>query len=211
MRCLKIPAVSTRRGPSKELGPIMRTIREIYLVFFVVIYSWPQGGYCKVYERCELAKELKEVHNISEDQIATWVCIAQHESQFNTSAVGHLNGDGSGDHGLFQISDLYWCSPPGKGWACGVSCVDLEDDDIKDDVVCVKRIYRQHQRLTGDGFTAWAVYGQHCSNKDSVVKYVDGCDGLVTKIVTVQESTEKNGVVKTSKKYQSKHFSNSGI
>ncbi|GFG39621.1 hypothetical protein Cfor_02895 [Coptotermes formosanus] len=189
----------------------MKTIRDIYLLFFVVIYSWPQGRYCKVYERCELARELKEVHNISEDQIATWVCIAKHESQFNTSAVGHLNWDGSGDHGLFQISDLYWCSPPGKGWACGVSCADLEDDDIKDDVVCAKRIYRQHQRLTGDGFTAWAVYGPHCSNKDSVLKHVEGCDGVVTKTKTVQESTEKNEVVKTSKKYQAKYFSNSGI
>lgn len=200
-----------RERTKERRAPIMPAIRDIRLVFFVIIYSLPQGGHCKVYERCELATELKEVHGIPEDQVATWVCIAQHESQFNTSAVGHLNGDGSGDHGLFQISDLYWCSPPGNGWACGVSCADLEDDDIKDDVVCAKRIYRQHQRLSGDGFTAWAVYGAHCSNKDSVVKYLEGCDGVLIKTKTVQESAEKNWVAKTWKKHQSKHFSGSGI
>jgi hypothetical protein len=189
----------------------MLVIRDICLVFFVVMFSWPQGGQCKVYERCELARELKEVYDIPEDQVSTWVCIAQHESQFNTSAVGHLNADGSGDHGLFQISDLYWCSPPGEGWACGVSCADLEDDDIKDDIVCAKRIYRQHQRLSGDGFTAWAVYGAYCSNKNSVVKYLEGCGGGLNKTKTVQESAEKNGVAKASKKHQSKYFSDSGI
>jgi len=189
----------------------MPAVTYFCLVFFVVICSWPQGGHCKVYERCELARELKEVHDIPDEQVATWVCIAQHESQFNTSAVGHLNGDGSGDHGLFQISDLYWCSPPGKGWACGVSCADLEDDDIKDDMVCVKRIYRQHQKLSGDGFTAWAVYGAYCSNKDSVVKYLEGCDGVLIKTKTVQELAEKNGVAKTWKKHQTKDFSDSEI
>jgi hypothetical protein len=146
------------------------------LLLVLMITCWPpQGGYCKVYERCELVRELKKVHSIPEEQIATWVCIAKHESQLNTSAVGHVNGDGSGDHGLFQISDIYWCSPPGKGWVCGVSCAALEDDDIKDDVECAKRIHRHHQRMTGDGFTAWAVYQPYCYGKEAVAKYVDGC------------------------------------
>lgn len=92
----------------------------------------------KIYERCELAKELYFEHKLPFEQIATWVCIAKHESNFNTSAVGRLNFDGSGDHGLFQISDIYWCSPPGKGWACGVSCSKFENADISDDVACIK-------------------------------------------------------------------------
>jgi hypothetical protein len=164
-----------------------------------------------VYERCELARELKDVHNISEDQIATWVCIAKHESEFNTSAVGHMNSDGSGDHGLFQISDLFWCSPPGKGWACGVSCADLEDDDIKDDVVCAKRIYRQHQRISGNGFTAWAVYETYCARKEAVHKFVEGCYGEVTKTEALEEEVVKKELIKTSKKYQTKNIWNSGI
>lgn len=100
----------------------------------------------KIYERCELARELFYVHNLPFQQIATWVCIAKYESNYNTSAVGHANYDGSLDHGLFQISDIYWCSPPGKGWVCGLSCAKLENSDITDDVACMKKIFEEHQR-----------------------------------------------------------------
>ena len=57
----------------------------------------------KIYERCELAKELRHVHNIPLEQLSTWVCIAEHESRFDTSAVGRLNADGSADNGIFQV------------------------------------------------------------------------------------------------------------
>lgn len=33
----------------------------------------------------------------------------------------------------------------------------LRDDDIKDDVICAKRIFRQHKHLHGNGFNAWYV------------------------------------------------------
>lgn len=121
----------------------------------------------KVYTRCELAKELRDVHEVPEDQLATWICILKHESNLNTSAVN----PGSGDHGLFQISHLYWCSPVGH--ACGVECSALRDDDIEDDVVCARRIFRQHQRISGDGFNAWAVYRYYC--KGDVGRYIEGC------------------------------------
>lgn len=127
----------------------------------------------KVFGRCELARELRFVHGIPKDQIATWVCIAKHESHYNTSAVGHLNADGSGDHGLFQVSDIYWCSPPGNGWACGLSCLQLEDSDIADDVNCIRKIYEEHARISGDGFNAWSVYAPYCQGRSS--QYVDGC------------------------------------
>lgn len=127
----------------------------------------------RIYDRCELAQELVYKHAIPMEQVAMWVCIAQHESNFNTSAIGTLNADGSGDHGLFQISDIYWCSPPGKGWACGLSCDKLEDEDITDDVTCMKQIHKEHQRLSGDGFNAWTVYSLYCKGRAD--KYADGC------------------------------------
>uniref|UniRef100_A0A336LPC4 lysozyme n=1 Tax=Culicoides sonorensis TaxID=179676 RepID=A0A336LPC4_CULSO len=123
----------------------------------------------KVYNNCELARELHYNYDISMDHVPTWVCIAYHESRYNTSAVGRLNWDGSGDHGLFQISDLYWCGP---GKACGLSCDDLTNDDISDDVQCIKRIHAEHTRLSGDGFTAWAVYPR-C--RGDVSSYIRGC------------------------------------
>ncbi|XP_037567429.2 lysozyme 2-like, partial [Dermacentor silvarum] len=129
-------------------------------------------SWAKVFEKCELARELLYVHGFPEDQItavarasrhpsqsdappvfsmesAGWVCIAEHESLFNSSAVGHMNWDGSADHGLFQINDRYWCSPPGPKNECYIDCADLEDDDITDDVECVRLIYKRH------GFSAW--------------------------------------------------------
>ncbi|CAD7081920.1 unnamed protein product [Hermetia illucens] len=145
--------------------------------------SRPSRGRGKIYTPCELAKELRYKHHIPLEQIDTWVCIAKHESNFNTSAIGRLNGDGSEDHGLFQISDIYWCSPPGKGWACGLSCSDLEDSDISDDVECIKKIYEEHTRLSGDGFNAWAVYNPHCKGHSR--SYTQGCfDDYLTETVT---------------------------
>ncbi|KAE8737425.1 Lysozyme [Frankliniella occidentalis] len=129
----------------------------------------------KVYERCELARELMHSHDVPRDQLAVWVCIARHESEYNTTAVGHVNGDGSGDHGIFQISDLYWCSHQGRGKACGMACSELLDDNIADDMQCAKRIHREHQGLSGNGFNAWAVYAQHCKRPERAAKYLEGC------------------------------------
>lgn len=150
----------------------------------------------KIYTHCELAHELRNKHLIPIEQIATWVCIAMHESTFNTSAIGHTNPDGSGDHGLFQISDVYWCSPPGNGWSCGLSCANLEDNDITDDVECIKKIYNEHQQLSGDGFNAWKVYIPFCKGKSD--QYIEGCFAdTVPEISTVAApsivtSTEKS-------------------
>ncbi|XP_053953679.1 uncharacterized protein LOC128860282 isoform X1 [Anastrepha ludens] len=128
-------------------------------------YSTHKRG--KVYERCELAQELYYKHKMPMEQIPTWVCIAQHESNFDTSAVGHLNTDGSADHGLFQISDLYWCSHDrySGGKACGLQCTKLLDNDITDDVRCIKRIHSEHTHIAGDGFSAWSVYNRNCRNQ----------------------------------------------
>ncbi|CAD7002439.1 unnamed protein product [Ceratitis capitata] len=136
-------------------------------------YSTHKRG--KVYERCELAQELYYKHKMPMEQIPTWVCIAQHESRFDTAAVGRLNADGSADHGLFQISDLYWCSHDrySGGKACGLQCTKLLDNDITDDVRCIKRIHGEHTRLSGDGFTAWTVYNRNCQNQQ--YSHVSAC------------------------------------
>lgn len=103
-------------------------------------------GSGKVYERCELARELRYKYNIPLEQIHTWICIVQRESNFDTAAIGRLNADGSSDHGLFQISDIYWCSNSGVGKACSASCASFRDDNIADDVQCIKRIFDEHER-----------------------------------------------------------------
>lgn len=61
----------------------------------------------KIYQRCELANELRYKYNFPLEQIATWICIVQRESNFDTAAVGRLNADGSVDNGLFQASPVF--------------------------------------------------------------------------------------------------------
>ncbi|KAH8295741.1 hypothetical protein KR018_006398, partial [Drosophila ironensis] len=122
----------------------------------------PQG---KIYSRCELAQELYYQHKLPMPQIPTWVCIAQHESSFNTAAVGRLNADGSADHGLFQISDLFWCTHDQQGGkGCHATCNQFLDSSIADDVQCIRRIHQEHTQISGDGFNAWTVYKRNCLN-----------------------------------------------
>lgn len=123
----------------------------------------------KIYQACELANELLYKHHIAADQIATWVCIAKHESGYNTSAINR----GSGDYGLFQISELYWCGRKSRGKACDLACSELMDNNISDDVKCMMRIYDEHTRLQGNGFKAWTVYERYC--KGGVASYIDDC------------------------------------
>ncbi|XP_056632009.1 uncharacterized protein LOC130442056 [Diorhabda sublineata] len=125
----------------------------------------------KIYDRCDLAKDLQYKYGFSNEQISTWICIVQHESLFNTSAMNH----GSGDHGLFQISQLYWCSSEHKGHACNANCASFRDDDISDDVKCVKKIYKEHSKISGNGFSAWTVYRYYCKGDTS--RYIEGCQG----------------------------------
>lgn len=145
-----------------------------------------------IYERCELAQELQRL-NVRQDHIATWVCIAFHESRFDTAAQNPY----SGDHGLLQISELYWC---GNGKVCGVPCSAFRDDDISDDVACAQHIHEEHTRLQGDGFLAWVVYAQHC--KHNTKKYLADCDithkNVSAKTVFKQRALSNNSLNTTS-------------
>lgn len=127
----------------------------------------------KVYDRCELARELKDMPLVLPHHVSTWVCIAYHESRFDTSAIGRLNGDWSWDHGLFQLSDRYWCGRNRVGGVCNLPCSALRDEDISDDMRCMMIIFEEHQRLSGSGFNAWAVH-QRCRGQNAE-RFVSGC------------------------------------
>lgn len=130
----------------------------------------------RIYERCELARDFQSL-GVEQEYLSTWVCIAFHESRFDTAANNHF----SGDHGILQISELYWCGP---GKACGISCSDLRDDNITDDLHCAQKIYEEHTRLQGNGFLAWVVYPQHC--KHNTKKYLADCNFTFHKDSTSQ-------------------------
>ncbi|XP_025837000.1 uncharacterized protein LOC112906653 [Agrilus planipennis] len=147
------------------LGTVIRAFSAFSIIFPHLVLS-------KVFRRCELAQELRNVHGISMNDLPMWICIAQHESQFDTSA----KNAGSGDHGIFQISEIYWCSATGKGlYECGLPCSAFQDDDITDDVECAKKIYDEHMKITGDGYNAWSAYASFCKNSTRLPLYIVGC------------------------------------
>merc|ERR1712029_55759 len=95
------------------------------------------------------------------------VCIGHYESGLETDAVGTKGEKGSHDHGLFQISDKYWCERPGSASAnvCNLPCSALVGEDLNDDVACVRRIYLETAQLSGDGFSAWVGYSNIASTQ----------------------------------------------
>lgn len=102
--------------------------------------------------------------------------MVEHESSGNTAARGPANSDGSHDYGLFQINDRYWCEHGRKGKECNIDCncrsnqnkkinpilifvvyfLALLDDNIADDVKCVRKIFSIH------GFEGWYAWVRKC-------------------------------------------------
>merc|ERR1719270_495087 len=128
---------------------------------------------CKIYERCELRKIFLE--SFPPDQINDWLCLAYHESRFDSSAIGNTNPDGSKDLGIFQISEKWWCK-----WnkvsivSCDVKCNKFLDKDVSDDIRCVKKIFKEHNKLQGNGFKAWTAWSSKCAG-NNLRAFSKGC------------------------------------
>lgn len=83
-----------------------------------------------------MAKELVTRHNVSIDEVGGWVCIALHTSALETSS--HT----ANASGLFLIHNS-WCAPNGK---CKLdNCGKLLNDDITNDVACMRTILQEHK------------------------------------------------------------------
>ncbi|KAH0628950.1 hypothetical protein JD844_010615 [Phrynosoma platyrhinos] len=105
----------------------------------------------KVFSRCELAARLKRggLDGYYGYSLGNWICMAYHESRYNSRAVGRPNWDKSRDYGIFQINSRWWCSN-GQGKTangCKSSCSAFTNDDITDDINCAKRIVRDPNRM----------------------------------------------------------------
>merc|ERR1712029_22160 len=140
--------------------------------------------YSKHFERCELARELLQL-GLPGDQLNDWLCLVEGESQYNSRAIGSMNPDNSFDHGLFQISEKWWCHGKygPKPLGCRIPCSALLDDDIRDDVKCVKKIYDEWQRTHDNGFLPWVAWNIKCQNRD-LSSYSKDCFNLKVKDVT---------------------------
>lgn len=145
----------------------MLSAKLVVLCFFSLSIS---KIHSKIFERCELARDLEYIYDLPADQIPTWVCIANFESHYNTSA----HNIKSGDHGIFQINQRWWCNNTGPaGKACNAKCSQFRDNNIQDDVACIQIIYKEHRRISGNGFNAWVTYKKFC--KGDVSRFTKGC------------------------------------
>ncbi|XP_064487410.1 lysozyme-like [Ornithodoros turicata] len=147
----------------------MPASHHIFIVLSLLTSSSFILVYGKVYSPCELARELYWWYGVPEHMLADFVCIAKHESSFNSNIQGPRDWDGSYDHGLFQINDRYWCGRNGASKECNIDCADLKDDDLTDDIECVAKIYARH------GFKAWAAWIKHCQG-ENVKSDLYGCE-----------------------------------
>ncbi|XP_015684541.1 lysozyme C, milk isozyme [Protobothrops mucrosquamatus] len=134
-------------------------------LMFTLLFLLIAANEAKVFKKCELASLLKKsgMDSSTGYPLENWICMAYHESRYNTQAVGPPNTDGSLDYGIFQINSRYWCNnnqgPTANG--CNKPCSDFLKDDITDDIVCAKRIVQDPQKM--DAWTAWV---KHCKGKE---------------------------------------------
>nr|DBA22272.1 TPA: hypothetical protein GDO54_013311 [Pyxicephalus adspersus] len=78
----------------------------------------------------------------------------------------------STEYGMLQINSFWWCDDKetkGRKNLCGVLCEDLLDDDITDDLLCLKRIVKDPK-----GLKAWIPWTENCEGKD-LSQYTKGC------------------------------------
>uniref|UniRef100_UPI0020212D25 lysozyme C-2-like n=1 Tax=Myodes glareolus TaxID=447135 RepID=UPI0020212D25 len=100
------------------------------------------------------------------------VCLAQHESSFNTRATNFNSKRRGTDYGIFQINSRYWCNDgrtPRAVNGCRISCNVLLQDDITEAIKCAKRVVRDPQ-----GIRAWRAWEDRCENRD-LRQYLRNC------------------------------------
>ncbi|XP_072369199.1 lysozyme C-2-like [Scyliorhinus torazame] len=121
-----------------------------------------------VYKKCELARIFKgSALNNHYNSLAHWVCVAEAESGFDTSAkTGNR-------YGIFKISSGRWCDDGTSQFSnnlCRISCNNFLDDDITDDIRCAIRISQSHV-----GIEEWVAWLSNCGRRD-LSHFLDGCE-----------------------------------
>lgn len=121
----------------------------------------------KRYQQCDLLKELQQKHHIKDKhEAAALTCLAYELSRYDTS---YATADSRGRYfGIFILPENETCSfeKPGK---CRRTCDKFLDDDITDDLKCLKETI-----LTGD--SAHNDELERCLVGEMVEKYLRDCE-----------------------------------
>ncbi|XP_021514423.1 alpha-lactalbumin [Meriones unguiculatus] len=110
--------------------------------------------------KCEVAHAIKDIDGHQGVSLLEWICILFHTSGYDTEAV--LKNEDATEYGLFQISNKFWCKSseiPESQNICGISCDKFLNDDLTDDIACVKKI------LALKGIDNWPAHKPMCSQE----------------------------------------------
>ncbi|XP_069748463.1 lysozyme C-like [Narcine bancroftii] len=121
----------------------------------------------KIVGRCELVDIIKhsKLTKFSQYTVDDWVCLAYHESKYNTMEVGRDRRDGklwASMYGIFQISSKWWCDDnrtPDARNGCGMKCTDFLGDYLEPDIECAAKI------VSKEGMEAWSSWVENCKGK----------------------------------------------
>ncbi|XP_007665970.1 lysozyme-like protein 1 [Ornithorhynchus anatinus] len=147
---------------------VMKALGLLLLIDCLITFSQ-----AKIYSRCKLARRLEHsgMDKFRGYSLENWLCVAYYESGFDTEAQNTLE-DGSTAYGIFQIDSRIWCKndeEPSKN-RCHISCSDLLNDDISDDIMCAKKIVKETESM--DYWDSWKI---HCEDKD-LSEWIEGCN-----------------------------------
>ncbi|XP_043556136.1 lysozyme C-1-like [Chiloscyllium plagiosum] len=145
---------------------------------FLILSVLLTGARPYVYQKCELAQLLRRngLDGYRGYSLENWICLVQYESNYNTRIVGLNKRAGrtlSSDYGIFQINSVRWCEDgqtqhPKRRKGCGKRCNDFINDNIIDDIQCVKRI------VTPQGMNAWYSWKKKCQSRN-LGNFLDDC------------------------------------
>ncbi|KAG8446758.1 hypothetical protein GDO86_014283 [Hymenochirus boettgeri] len=121
-------------------------MKTCLLLLIVALHA----GNSQAIDRCSVVSAIKNggIIGIKGYTLGDYVCLAYRASRYDTS----LNRSPT-EYGIFQISSYWWCDDGrtvGRKNLCGLSCKNLLNSDIEDDVRCLKRIVKDP-----NGLKAW--------------------------------------------------------
>lgn len=141
------------------------------LILVLIALSF-ELGVTKKYKMCEFAQEIFEKHNVSRNDVFKHMCIAS--TELDTTSDGTLLG-------IYSIGSEWWCGEKAPSGGCNLKCSKLIDEDLSDDVACVKKI------LSQQGLLAWDTTEQDCIEENR--HYVNECLEIIDKLINSTLST----------------------
>ncbi|XP_055916467.1 lysozyme-like isoform X3 [Eupeodes corollae] len=158
---LVIDTLWKKRQRRVQLFKNLYKMRVFYLTILLTIAFCATVSDAKQYMRCEMVKELVQKYKFDRTLLSNWVCMIEHESERDTTRVTK-NANGSSRYGLFQISNKEWCKEGRKGGLCNSRCEDFLNDNLADDVECVKKVFKR------DGFKHWPGWLGYCKQHSNL-------------------------------------------